>query len=969
MKIFNLLAVITLLSMGAIAQTGVITGKITDTETGEPVLFANVLVEGTSTGTTSDFDGVYALTLEPGTYSISVSFVGYDTKTLKDIVVKANETITLNIDMGSSLAELREFVLEAKAVERNEAALLKMQQKSVNVVDGISSQEIKNLGISNSAESMKQVTGASVEDGKYVVVRGLGDRYSISQMNGVTLPSPDPYRNSTSLDLIPSNMIDNVVSLKTFTPDKPGNFTGGLIDIQTKSLPDEFYLTISSGLRYNTASSFNREFLQDPDQGSMDILGYDDGTRQMPAFLEVQRNREAMQSRYWAEARQVGETTELESDLFDQAGKELSSSFVPEQRTSLMDHNLSFSIGDQKKVGETNNKFGYNFSLRYSRSYDYKEDLTIAQNEFVSQDFPLRQNQLITGNESTVNPELGGLFSAAYQFGSKNEVGVVVLYNHSTDFKASSMAGRLDEVISANHEYYSRNISMRERELLTTQIYGEHVIDGLGETSVNWVLGRTSGSQVEPDMRLFEDFYDLNSETYILNNSELQYPFHFFRDLTDIQYNAQVDFETPLGEKKKHKIKWGGLTQLKTREFNENRFQLIDGGANGVNPNYISFDSAAGNYDLFFSDANFGLDGLDPNNPNRYLIKQSYSSANLPANQYTGTENIYAAYVMGVAELTPTWKVIGGVRVEVTDMQITGGNDSIGEINAIDPLPSFGVIKTVSERSNLRFNVSRTLARPNMREMAPFESFDLISGPRITGNPNLKRSQIYNADVRYEIYPNPGEIFAVSGFYKYFVDPIMWEVRKLGSLYRSKPVNVDNGFLFGGEVEFRKRLDFISESLSPFKVGANFTYIYSRVDKTSEDIAIERELGADLPDWRPFQGQSPYLANLVLSYTQDSSKLNVTLFANVFGPRMTAYGSAGTPDIYEVMSNNSSNIPTPTLNLTVSKGFGDHFQARLTIGDMLNTQYFSYQNQDGEYFDIRSYRDGVNIGLNLTYNF
>ncbi len=968
MKLFSALF-LSLFFSAAIAQQGIVTGKVIDNETGEPVLFANVFVEGTSTGTTTDFDGVYRLSLDPGTYNISISFVSYATKTITGVEVKEGEVYPLDVFLSSSMTELKEFVIEAKAVERNEVALLKMQQKSVNVVDGISSQEIKNLGISNSAESMKQVTGASVEDGKYVVVRGLGDRYSISQMNGVTLPSPDPYRNSTSLDLIPSNMIDNVVSLKTFTPDKPGNFTGGLIDIQTKSLPDQFYMTVSTGFRFNTVSSFNDQFLRDPDRGSLDAVGYDDGTRQMPEFLENAQNRDLMESRYWALAGQTSEATSQETQLWRQAADELSSSFIPEQEASLMDHSLSFSVGDQKDVGESN-KFGYNFAMRYSRSYNFKEDYIIAQNEFVSPNEDLRQNQFVQGNESTLNPELGGLFSAAYRFGGKNEIGVVVLYNHSTDFNASSLSGRLDEVISANHLYTSRNISMVQRELLTTQVTGEHVISKFKETNVNWVVGRTSGSQIEPDMRLFEDYIDLNTNDFILNNSELQYPFHFFRDLRDVQYNAQIDFETPFGDKKKNKIKYGGLAQFKTREFSENRFQLSDRGANGVNDDYLDFTAANGDYDAFFGEDNFGgAVDIDPNDPSKYLLKQSYSSTNLPANQYEGNENIYAAYLMGVFQLAPTWKLIAGSRLEITDIQITGGNDSVGEINAVDPLPSLGVIKAVSERSNLRLNASRTLARPNMREMAPFESFDLISGPRVTGNPDLGRSTVYNLDLRYEIYPSPGELFSVSGFYKFFEDPIMWEVRKLGSLYRMKPVNVNSGFLFGGEIEFRKKLDFISESLRNFKIGTNFTYIYSRVEKTDADIQIEEALGADLPSWRPFQAQSPYLANLVLTYSNDSAKLNVSVFANVFGPRMSAYGSAGTPDIYEVMSNSENNIPTPTLNLSVSKGFGDHLQARVTVGDILNTRYFSYQEQDGEYFDIMSYRDGIDIGFNLQYSF
>ncbi|MEL7021861.1 MAG: carboxypeptidase regulatory-like domain-containing protein, partial [Bacteroidota bacterium] len=271
------------------AQMGTIRGTVSDKATGELLMFTNVTVKDTDplVGAQTDLDGNYTLEIEAGTYALEVSYVGYNTKTITDVVVTANEVTILDFPMDVEGEVLEEIVVTAKAIDRTENALLQIQRKAITVQDGISAQEISRFGSNNAAESMKRVTGASVVDGKYVFVRGLGDRYSSAQLNGMQLPSSDPYRNAMQLDLIPSNLLDNVIASKTFTPDQPGNFTGGNVNLKTKSFPERLTLAASIGTSFNTQSSFQDNFLTH-EGGSTDWLGFDDGTRDIPAILQTE---------------------------------------------------------------------------------------------------------------------------------------------------------------------------------------------------------------------------------------------------------------------------------------------------------------------------------------------------------------------------------------------------------------------------------------------------------------------------------------------------------------------------------------------------------------------------------------------------------------------------------------------------------------------------------------------------------
>jgi TonB-dependent receptor len=974
-----LVFLIFVLSIGqAFAQKGIVKGNIIDAKTAEELIGVSVLVEGTTTGTTTDLYGNYQLSLPVGTHNILISYISYTSQKIQGVEIKEGGITQIDIKLAEEATMLQEVVVEAKAINNNDVALLKLQQKAYAVQDGITASEIKLTGASNSAESMKQVTGATIEGGRFIVMRGLGDRYTITQLNGVTLPSTDPYRNSSSMDLIPSSMVDNIVTVKTFTPDQPGNFTGGNVNITTKSLPEQFYFNFGTSVGFNTISSFNNNFLTDPVKGKNDWLGFDDGSREMPTLLQSAENRALISGSpqgLEVNARSFGEEYDGLRNIINSTSKELASrGYIPVSKNSLLNHSYNLSFGNRKNLGGTTN-FGYTVGLNYSRNYTMYENRELNAWEFSSVGATaLNNRQKLTGNVGIDNPNLGGILSLALQANPQNEISFNLIYNHDSEIEGASFPnGQLPAVISTPaHQFFSYKTSMLERTLSTAQLTGKHVFNSLDKAELQWIGSFTKASQLEPDVRLLA--YDLrpNAEDetkleYNLIKADYELPFHFFRDLQDQQINTNLDFTLPLGANSNNKIKIGGLFSRKDRNFEEYRYQLFEP-RNGSFNEYLAFTESNGNLDAFFSPQNTGVVGQTDS---RYIVGNIYSNQTLPQNFYEGFEQVLAFYAMGVYNITEKLKVIGGARLEQTNFEVTVPQvDTLkGEIKKLDILPALHFVYAINDKSNFRFSASQTLARPNMREMAPFASFELLGGDIIQGNPNIKRTLVQNFDLRYEIFPKSGELFAVSAFFKTFQDPIVRviDVRAAGSSRQFNYDNSESGLLGGIELEFRKKLDFISPAFEKMKFATNFTYTYSRMKLTDIEYQSAKDFG--IGKYRPFQAQSPFIWNVNLSYLDFDKDFETAIFMNMFGRRLYANGAAGTPDIYEIYGRNDNAIPTPDLGFTVSKGISKHFNVKFTAQNLLDAENIRNHEYKDNYFVSDAYRRGTTFNLSVKYSY
>ncbi|MFD2890119.1 TonB-dependent receptor [Chitinophaga cymbidii] len=951
----------------AMAQTGTVAGTIVDGASGDILIGVNIRVKQTNGGAVTGIDGKYNLKLAPGKYTLEFSYISYQSKIVEEVEVKAGGLKSLDMALSQKSVDLKQVVITASAIDNNEVSVLRLQKNSLSVQDGISSQEISKIGFSNSAESMKRVTGASVEGGKFIVMRGLGDRYSISQMDGMSLPSTDPYRNSASMDLIPSTMVDNIVVKKTFTPDLPGNFTGGAVDITTKSLPDRFYLNVSASVGVNDQATFNNNFLSDPIQGKTDWIGFDDGSRKLP---DLARKNPYMTSLGSSIASiQNNPDNQMISDFNRSMRVFADRPYSVAAGSPGLNRSLNIATGNRFKSGN-GNAFGFNLGLNYqhdNRFYDNRVINNYKAN--ISNENRMQRFLYSSGTESLSSATIGGIASAAYQFG-KNEIGASVIYNNTGDQSVLNLdKGTFPGALSSG-EYRNRVIGFQQRSLLNSQLKGKHRASFFGETTIEWAANYILSSQYEPDLRFLGAPVTAAGDYFFVR--EVPNPFHFFRDLKDNQYMGKLDLTSSM---KKFTLKYGGFISRKERDFTEYRYQLSTTGTDPADAEYLSFGEAAGDFDRFFGADNTGVLGKSGSSA---IFGNTYEDQTQPSNLYEGYEQVIAGYLMGTFNLSPKLKTVIGARIETTDYQVNvkSGSRAPGKIDAVDVLPSLNFIYALNDKANLRLSGSRTLARPNMREMAPFISFDLLGGFPIVGNPDIERTNITNVDFRYELFPKSDELFAVSLFYKNFQNPIVTELDATSDQPQYKYVNSQQANLAGAEIEFRKGLGFIDPVVKNFKFGVNFTYIYSKVMLRSAEYDIRKQVNPDLKNWRPFAAQSPYIVNLLLSYDQKEKGWESTLFANVFGPRLFANGAGAAPDVYEVYgrikdkqeNRIKSNVPVPELNFRIRKQFKNQFSVALNVNNILDYDVVTYQEHNGEYFTTQAFNPGRVYKLTLGYS-
>lgn len=935
------------LPLSCLAQTGAIKGKVTDKEAGFPLIGVTVIIEGTTLGSAADFDGNFIIkSLKPGKYNVVASYMSYQAKRFANVVVKDGQNVILNFEMEPALLEIGEVTVQARRIENTENSLLAIQAKSITIQDGISSQEMAKYGSSNAAESMQKISGASVVGGKFVVVRGLGDRYTNTQLNGQNLSGTDPYKNSVQMDLIPSGMLDNIIVSKTFTPDQPGNFTGGNINITTKNFPEKMTVGFSTSMGYNTESSLSDNFLTHA-TGENAWIGYD-RSRELPELLKDPSVTQNMVSSFPIRAR----SNDSLAAILDKTSKAINSSYSTSKKSSPLNSGMAFSMGNQFPfLGKTLGVFG---GLNYKKSYSGFENGTSAGWELSDRNAEeLNRIYEFSDHKSVESPQVGGLFKIALKINPNHIIGVNAIYNHDAEIITRYQAGKYPGVISdSRNTFETRTLHYLERELQTYQLDGKHTFENFGGLEINWGGGVTHSSQHEPDLKFFAS--DRRGDSlHFISPSEYDLPFHYFRDLTDDQYQGKIDFTLPYLQdfNKENVLKFGGYYSTKAREFAENRFQVQSRDGERYN----------GDVDAYFSDANTGVIGYDSAR-NRHVFGNFMTDETILSNQYSGKERISSFYAMTILRLAPKVQVIGGVRVEKTDILVASADTTKdqGVINNVDFLPSLNVVYKLTEKMNLRGSYTHTLARPNMRELAPFVSFDFIGGFVYVGNPSLERTLIKNYDLRYEFYPAAGDVFAVSSYLKTFENPIIKTFSPVASNPEIQFQNVAEAKVYGLEFEFRKSLGSVLPELENFKAGANVSLIKSVVDIDEKEYKIISDFNPEFKDTRPFQDQSPYIVNTNLSYSSDTLGLDVVVSMNVYGKRLAEVGLNGTPDIYE----SSRQI----LDLSVKKSLGKNVKLKIGVNNILNSAFSKELEYKNKAYVFQGNNVGRTYSLGLSYS-
>ncbi len=962
LKFLSILLFFVLTGKLLLAQNGFIRGNVFDDATGETLPGVTIFVEGTTTGTLTDFDGKFNLNIAPGKYNIRISFISYETVNLKDVAVTSGKvTLFENIRLKEAKIELAEVTITAEAVRNSEVALLTMKQKSANLIDGISAANFRKIGDSDAASSMKRVSGVSVEGGKYVYVRGLGDRYSKTILNGMDIPGIDPDRNTVQMDLFPTNIVDNIIVHKSFSANLPADFTGGVVDIETKDFPELKMGNISLSLGYNPLFNFNSDFLT-YEGGSTDFLGFDDGTRAIPAVENIPQFSE------------VAGNPNGEKGL---RYKEILESFDPEmgttRETSMLDYNLGFSIGNQ--IPKEKVTWGYNASFSYKNSSEYYEEAEYgrygvdpAKPEVYEMDYREFQQGGLGVNNVMISGMAGIAVKTKY---SKYRLNILHLQNGE---KRAGIFNYSNSDLGAIFEGVQHNLEFTQRSMTNLLLNGKHLFAD-NNWQLEWKLSPSFSKMDDPDIRFTR--YEVKDGDFIIG-TEAGFPERIWRELDEVSLSGTVDLTRNLnlfGEKSQ--IRFGGLATRKDRNFIIRNFQL----------NVRNIPLTGDPDELFFAENLWPYNGNSgrgttfetpfiPVNPNQF------EANNLNAAGYLSWEMSPLSYL----------KLILGVRTELYQQRYTGQNqlgdivlDNEKVLDDLDVFPAANVILNLSTSQNLRFSYSRTIARPSMKELSYAEIFDAITGRTFIGglftdadkelgitywDGNLTSTHIDNLDARWEMFGKGGQTVSFGAFYKYFVDPIEI-VQYFTQAGAFQPRNVGDGTLIGMEAEFRKNLDFINPALSALSLSSNFTYTNSRIKLSSteyESRLANARTGETIDEYRNMAGQAPYIINAGLAYDGSGEGflqgLEAGIYYNVQGPTLEVVGIADRPDVYTK--------PFNSLNLNINKSFGESKKLQVglkidnLLGDVKESVFQSYEAADQYYTYLKQ---GRTFQLRVGYKF
>ncbi len=946
------------------AQSGKIRGTVIEDATGEPLFSVTVVIAGTTNGAITDFDGKFEITADPGTYDLQVSFVSFKTLTITDLeVTDGGITLIDQIRLQEDVVGLEEIVISGEVIKNTEAALLTVKKKSANLLDGISSASFRKIGDSEAASAAKRITGVSIEGGRYVYVRGLGDRYTKTLINQMDVPGLDPDRNTLQMDIFPTNVLNNIVVSKSFTADLPADFTGGMVNIETKDFPELRNMNISFGLGYNSAMHFNTNF-PTYDGGSTDFLGFDDGTRELP-FSDADITHSSTGG--IIDPRTLDPNAPEGIKYADQL-RSFTSDLSAMRTTSFMDYNAGFSTGDQINI--RGNTLGYNLALTYSNSTEFYEGAEYGRFGLSSDKSikTLERREFQKGDYGVNSALIGGLAGIAFKTqNAKYKLNYLHLQNGEKKTGIFDFVGS-DE--GSDFNSFQHNLEFSQRRLSNVFLGGEHFINN-GAWKVDWKISPTKSSLYDPDIKFTR--YEVRNEGDLSITTEGGFPERIWRNLDEINLSSTLGLTREYEfNDSPAKLKFGAGNTFKNRKYIIRRFQFFVDPAIGLtgNPDEIVAEENIWPQNGNRFDGNYFIPDFLPVNPNFYE-SSIRNMAFYISNEFSPVENLRA---------------IVGVRSEDYKQNYTGTNQqgfSSNDSTVIDEFnffPSANLIYAVSENQNIRFSYSRTIARFSFKEASFAEIFDPLTGRTFIGalNPgynvlgeviwdgNIKSTLIDNFDLRWEVFQLGGQTVSVSGFYKKFNDAIEM-VQSATADNNFQPRNVGNATVIGGEVEFRQNLGQLTTSLEKFTLNGNLTLLKSEIEMSQEEfdsrVRNARE-GQHVRKTRELQGQAPYIINGGIAYDGNGDNIEAGLYYNVQGETLVFTGIADRPDIYSV--------PFHSINFTLNKTFGARknirfgFKATNILGDKREQIYRSFGSGSGNFF--QSLNPGTKVSFSLRYS-
>lgn len=931
---FAIICIGALYGHASLAQTGSITGTLTDKINAETLIGATVTLEGTSLGAVTDFDGKYTIdNIKEGIYTIKISFVGYEPVTAPNIQVTTGKKTTFNYQLSSNAKDLKGAEVMATRITNTENAILADMRSSSQIVNGISSQQISKTQDRNTSEVIRRLPGVSIMEDRFIVIRGLSERYNTVLLNGAMAPSSESDKKAFSFDIIPSSMLERIMIYKTGAPELPGEFAGGIVKIYTKNIPDEDYISagMSIGIRSNTTfKTFNRASLS-----KTDWLGMDNGSRDLPN--EFPENVAGL-------------------TIADQVAlaKLLPNTWIAKEKSAPIDQRFNFAMAKKFKVGKVliSNTTGIN----YSNTYEVREAENLNYNQF---DIINNVSDTIYSfaDHTSINKiSVGVLSNFTFLFNPRNKIEFRNIYNQTGSNSTSIRTGSNIEEGNAVRNYAFR---YTERQLYSGQLSGSHDFNQ-NRTNVNWTAGYSKTHNNEPDYRRIRTFKSLvdNSTTYYtqVNSTASQADAgRFYSTLDESAYMLSGNLEqelAQLSETRKLTLRVGFYTETKSRTFDARWLAYTKSRTDKFDNDLLLLP-----IDQIFSQNNF-------NDSTGFKITEGTNGTD----SYTADNQLAAAYIGTTWPVNDKLTISGGVRFEANQLILESSDNNGKPLKIENPvnslLPSVNVSYNVSEKSLLRIAYARTLNRPEFREIAPFAYYDFVFNNVLFGNPDLETPTINNFDLRWENYPSAGEMISFGVFYKSFTNPIEQYFKPgagSGGTRNFIFKNAPSAYSTGLELEVRKSLEPIFKTgfMSMLSVGMNASYIYSRVQLGDEAVGQKKS--------RIMMGQSPYVINTGIFYTNAERNLQCNLQYNIIGQRLFVVGTEGTPDVYE--------LPRNVIDFSISKTIAKNFEIKAGVQDILNQSVVLRQdsNEDGKITSndelIYSYKRGSYYTLGFVVRY
>ena len=831
------------------SQSGRIVGRIVDATTGTGIAEVGVQVVGTSIGTLSGVDGRFSLSAVPaGTVTIQARRLGFGAKSVTGLFLEAGKTLEQNIALTGSTVQLAATVVTASAERGTVNDALDRQKHATNVQNSVTAEQIARSPDGDAAQAVQRVSGVTVQDGKYLQVRGLGERYTTASLNGARLPSPEPERKVVPLDLFPAGLLQDVTTSKTFTPDQPGDFAGANVDIRTREFPAVRQITYSMSVGAN--SRVLGSTLPSAPRAGGEMFGVASGSRQMPGSL--------------ANANFLGSVTQQQ---FNQIARDQRNVWSARQTSGGPNGSFGASVGGNSMLGR---QIGYLLSGNYTFTQEVRQDERFAVGNQGANNtvVPLTSVVGTTGRSAVL---WGGIANLSTMLGRNSRISLNTTATRSADNEARTDRG-FDENLSDS--IARTTLRYVERSVITANLQGEHQLGGRNRTT--WAATYGNTSRREPDRSDVVYARNQNGSYQLLGSLDGARRLYF--DLHENTSVGQVDHTIIIGDvSRQNTLKVGAYVRTTDRVADAPIFAFLTRAPESV----LQLDASQ----IFGADqscANCNVINIQP-------VGQ--------AGSYTAADRTSAAYVMSDWGVTDRIRVIAGARAEkatiTVDSKTQGGFTASAGLDNTDILPSLLINTKLTETQNLRLGATRTLARPEYRELAPVTFRDVLGGVSVTGNDKLVRTLIQNYDVRWEWFPGAGEVLSIGAFAKLFDRPIERLEQATSGAYQATYQNAEKATNVGVEFEARKQLEFLGRYAAPWSAFTNVTVMQSSVQlDTSRGITVTDRS-------RLLVGQAPYVFNAGLTYSPSSGSTSATLLYNVVGERIVAAGVQPLPNIVE----------------------------------------------------------------------